>query len=727
MTKEAGFLETIVKETKTVSGSKATSTNNEVKTAPSLFDSMLGEAKIESTNQNETTVTANQSNTASDVSVESKINEKSTDKNNVKEEIPSNSNTNKSTTAKVEVSNKVPSLLDKLIQEATQQVSNQVVDENTQLKETQNNIDVKVKTDITLKQNTQSTEQLTTTETKSAVNNKEQNSGSLLDKLMQEVNTQIKEESQATVKIQNDMAKSDSPTITNASEKNQTNDLIADETKKTVTTKTENTQVNIILAETAEVVTATDETNITNTPSPKQNAGETLSLLDKLIQEANVQIENSNDKKVEEKNVEVKNTVQVEVIKTEQIKAVNVAKEDNALLQTKEVVLKEVAQQDSKIVTVQTQVTKEQVSVPPISNINEKVANELAKISDNNNVKINVTQEQINNAKPQNEIVESNIKETPKSLMDQLLDETKLSLETQENTKKAQVTASINSSKMPTEPILTNIYLSSLNKASQDALLEKTHEGKTIIANATSINDVRKGADLLNLGLQSSEVIVEEEQFKENVKNEFLNKLSVTRDIIKHDITKMNEEIVSQSKAVKSEAAAIVANNVTATSKLPEVEVNISSTAAYNIENRIIGARQHMNSMMSDVARNMYLNYKPPVTAFRMNLNPGNLGSIAVLIKSDKESGLSISLNMSNVATLDSFVDNQAALRAALAKNFNANTNINLEFNMQDGQQQGNSNQQNKKQQQQNHRATNDILESLTNNSESTSKVTNYM
>ncbi|MDD2639454.1 MAG: flagellar hook-length control protein FliK, partial [Arcobacteraceae bacterium] len=155
--------------------------------------------------------------------------------------------------------------------------------------------------------------------------------------------------------------------------------------------------------------------------------------------------------------------------------------------------------------------------------------------------------------------------------------------------------------------------------------------------------------------------------------------------------------------------------------------VTVSSKAAYNIENRIIGARQHMNSMMSDMARNMYLNYKPPVTAFRMNLNPGNLGSIAVLIKNDKESGLSISLNMSNVATLDSFVDNQAALRAALAKNFNTNTNINLEFNMQDGgQQQGNNGQHNKKQQQ-NHQATNDILESLNNNSESNNKITNYM
>ncbi len=31
--------------------------------------------------------------------------------------------------------------------------------------------------------------------------------------------------------------------------------------------------------------------------------------------------------------------------------------------------------------------------------------------------------------------------------------------------------------------------------------------------------------------------------------------------------------------------------------------------------------------MMSDVARQMYENYKPPVTVFRINLNPGDFGN----------------------------------------------------------------------------------------------------
>jgi hypothetical protein len=358
-------------------------------------------------------------------------------------------------------------------------------------------------------------------------------------------------------------------------------------------------------------------------------------------------------------------------------------------------------------------------TTPILSAVNDKIAEELAKVSDVLNEKTSLTKEKLENVKTQT-------KETSKSLLDQLMDVTKITIKAEDESVQTKTQMPITSTKVTTDPVLTNIYLSSVNKISKDAFLEKNQEGKTIVANATSVKDVQKGADLLNLGLDSAEV-VQEEEFKQNVKNEFLNKLSINRDIIKHDIVKMNEEIIAQNNIMQKETTLSTMSDVLASKNLPEVEFNVSSSNAYTIENRIIGARQQMGSMMSDLARNMYLNYKPPVTAFRMNLNPGNLGSIAVLIKNDKDNGLSISLNMSNVATLDSIVDNQGALRAALAKNFNTNANINLEFNMQDGKQQDSSsnNQQNKRQQQ-NHRATNDILESLNNQNES-NKVTNYM
>lgn len=732
MTKEAGFLETIVKGTKTVSSTKATSNNSEVKTAPSLFDSMLNDAKTsqESTTQNETAVTPKQtSTTSSSNSAEQKAETISNEKSNVK-------NVKADDNAKNE-NNKTPSLLDKLVQEATKNIEKEATKNvqvdtkeaktiavesstNEEIKKDSEgkNTDNEVTKDVNAKSSEQTSINAATKESVTQSNDK--NSNTLLDSLLKEVNSQIKAESPVTSNVNQLATKEDVVTDTSKTAE----DLLKANNEK-VEVKLENTQSNGVVSLPEEAAAIVDEKNKNVLTQVVDDSKQTTSLLDKLVQDANTQIQKEDAKNSESVKVaDVKNAIQVEVVKTEQIEITNKTIDDKTVVQAKEIITKETVTQDTKVVTVQTQ--KEQVAVPPSINVNEKAASELAKISNATNEKVALSQEQINNIKSQNESEQNAVKEAPKSLMDRLLDETKTTQESQENLKTQQQAAT--TAKMPSEPLLTNIYLSSLNKASKDALLEKTHEGKTVVANATSVADIKKGAEILNLGLQSTEVIAEEEQFKENVKNDFLNKLSVSRDIIKHDIIKMSEEIVQQSKMVKQDATATVVNNsVSPNNNLPVVEVNVSPTAAYNIENRIIGARQHMNSMMSDIARNMYVNYKPPVTAFRMQLNPGNLGSIAVLIKSDKESGLSISLNMSSVATLDSFVDNQSALRAALAKNFNANTNFNLEFNMQDGQQQGSANQQGKKQQQQNHRATNDILESLSSNNESTTKVTNYM
>jgi len=87
-----------------------------------------------------------------------------------------------------------------------------------------------------------------------------------------------------------------------------------------------------------------------------------------------------------------------------------------------------------------------------------------------------------------------------------------------------------------------------------------------------------------------------------------------------------------------------------------------------------------MATMMSDIARQMYENYKPPVTVFRINLNPVDLGNIAILMKNDKNNGLSISMNISNPTTLDALIDNQNVLRNSLNKTFDENTKFNLDF-----------------------------------------------
>ena len=44
--------------------------------------------------------------------------------------------------------------------------------------------------------------------------------------------------------------------------------------------------------------------------------------------------------------------------------------------------------------------------------------------------------------------------------------------------------------------------------------------------------------------------------------------------------------------------------------------LDIQPNLVNSIQSRIVGAKQQMASMMSDVARQMYENYKPPVTVF---------------------------------------------------------------------------------------------------------------
>jgi hypothetical protein len=708
MTKEAGFLETIVKDSKSVNSSVGTSIKDEVKTMPSLFDTMLSNANS-TTSAQESEVTQektafsesnkavnNNSNNASQIS-----SIKDTSQKNISDEI-----------IHTKTSSPAVSLLDQLIKE----VSSQIQNENTQNSvgvDTAETTESKVNSVPEVKSANVTSTPLQTTEEilpkkESSSNIKtvnepikpatEASSTSLLDRLLQEANSQI-----------------------------QANNAISSSGIETVNDETLVPKgTSQALGQESSPLTPVNSED-KNSEIKMPNSETSTSLLDKLVKEANVQIQSESVKTLNAYEVEVVTTTQVKDADTKELVKVQ---EQKVVVEVKELKNQESSQNNQEI----PKNTKETVTLvqtktetTPLLNNNDKVAQELAKATEMLNEKTSLTKEQLVNAKPQtqNNVVLDE-KEANKSLMDQLLEETKATIKTtQESAEVKTSSPAAATTKMATEPILTSIYLSSLNKASQDAFLEKNQEVKTLVANATSVKDVQKGADLLNLGLQSSEVVLEEEAFKQNVKNEFLSKLSINRDIVKHDITKMSEEIVAQSKTLKNEATIASTTNLLASANLPEVEVNVSASNAYSIENRIIGARQQMGSMMSDLARNMYLNYKPPVTAFRMNLNPGNLGSIAVLIRNDKESGLSISLNMSNVATLDSIVDNQGALRAALAKNYNKSSNINLEFNMQEGKQEGSGSQHNKKQQQ-NHQATNDILESLSNQNES-NKVTNYM
>ncbi len=305
-----------------------------------------------------------------------------------------------------------------------------------------------------------------------------------------------------------------------------------------------------------------NQTNIdqNNNETKSKNQAQS-SLLDKLVHEAKVQIQ--------------KESIQSQIKDTENNKII-----------TKEIIVKEVTTIDTK----NSNIVQTQISTAT-TNVTSKDDLDL-----------------LNQDKKQ---------QNQNSLMDRLLEEAK-SLNTNLT---HDIEADETTQKIPSQAVVNNIYLSSLNKATTDAMLGYVHEAKILVSNATSIKDVQKGADLLNLGLQDSEVTVEDSEFNQNVKNDFLNKLSISKDIVNYDAMKISHALNQQSKETISSPV----NSLSSFSSATDIDITVPSNLAFNIENRIIGAQQQMNSMMSDIARNMYLNYKPPITAFRMHLNPVNL------------------------------------------------------------------------------------------------------
>ena len=171
---------------------------------------------------------------------------------------------------------------------------------------------------------------------------------------------------------------------------------------------------------------------------------------------------------------------------------------------------------------------------------------------------------------------------------------------------------------------------------------------------------------------------------------------------------------------------ALIENSINLAS---DVTVNVNSPISYNIQSKIIGAKQQMSAMMSDIAKQMYENYKPPVTAFKINLNPTELGSIAILMKSDRTSGLSISMNVSNNVTLETLIENQNVLKNSLNKTFDDSTKFNLDFSSsnQNNSNQSSSNNQSNNRQFEQQMGTQAVLQLKEENKEIEEKIIDYM
>ena len=240
--------------------------------------------------------------------------------------------------------------------------------------------------------------------------------------------------------------------------------------------------------------------------------------------------------------------------------------------------------------------------------------------------------------------------------------------------------------------LLASMFLNNQKSIKSKTSLGQIHDAKTNIINNKTVESVKVSANKLDLKIEDTEVKHENEQGKKPVSLEKKEELKTNNLINNRELNKVLINQRVEANYIKSEhnntvlQKEVISNNESEKrNNLEIVELNVPKDIVQNLQNRIIGAQQKMGSFMSEVARNMYLNYKPPVTAFRVNLNPANLGSISIIMKANKvDNSLSVSMNLSNSNTMEAFTENKALLQNAIQRQFNESSNVSINFNMQD-------------------------------------------
>ena len=348
---------------------------------------------------------------------------------------------------------------------------------------------------------------------------------------------------------------------------------------------------------------------------------------------------------------------------------------------------------EQNIKNVETSVVKNLTEELVVTNISESnitldESNNIIKSenSDIENVFINNLSKEIigglENKNPENNYLEATLIEKavdkPKSLMDALI---------QNSVKKQEEFLAKNSDltnvDVKQKEIVSSIYLSEQKNQLNTQLNFNKSEALNLLKDGASLDDIKKSASILDLGLE--EVDVEKALSLDDViKKNSLRDLNDRKQILD---TLLNEKNIRSVDVKNLITKSVEASSALLENKLNFVEdsvLNVNSPLSFNIQTKIIGARQQMSNMMSDIAKQMYENYRPPVTVFRINLNPENLGSIAIMMKSEKNSDVSISMSVSSQATLDALVENQNLLRNSLVKTFEENTKFNLDFSSQE-------------------------------------------
>ncbi|MFY4810825.1 flagellar hook-length control protein FliK [Aliarcobacter butzleri] len=603
-------------------------------------------------------------------------------------------------TSKDEGVKEAPSLFDSLLSDTAKKLEKpqeeiKTTSNNTNALEKKesslNNLDATEKNNIEvsetkIEKNLNSEEPITSQD---MVENKAQKSLSLLDRLIIEAKGELSEDktvSNNSLNKPNENLKNE-PKLDDKSSKESDIEIVGE---KTVDISTEeNVKEDTSLEENSE---KTENTKNPILPNDTQIKEETSNNSSAIIKDNKIQNEVINNEIIKteiSKEENKKNTTKKDNIlnieknqqKNEDIKADNELKIDNK------------ASLDSNFKELQETVTSEGDTV--IKSDNTQTSNDANKTIDNLFIPTTEDGKHILENNQSEEKVEAK-----KSLMDYLIEKN-----SQKNILEVQDTKVTNLSKdesVVSKDFVSNIYLGEQKNSMVNQFLFNKNEALKLLQNGSiSLEDIEKSANILNLELD--DVSVEQDTTIQTLKNakQDLDLSSEKKNILDTMLSEKNirsadiKNLITQSV----EASSALLDNTLNVSN--DVTVDINPTLLNNIQSRIIGAKQQMSQMMSDVARQMYENYKPPVTVFKINLNPVELGSISILMKNDKNNGLNISMSVSNMTTLDTLLGNQDLLRNSLAKTFNENTQFNLDFSSSNqnnrGNEQQSSNKQNRK------------------------------
>lgn len=594
------------------------------------------------------------------------------------------------------------SLLDKLLVEAKTQMSENIVaEEDTATEEPKKFID-NLKSSIEEK-----------TESKST------NSSTVQEILKNEEDANKKPE----IKVENKLEEKSEVKPENKLE-------IKDNSKAEAKAQNSSSLLDKLLIDAKKEIDTTVEQKVDKSINPEIKTEKPDNLLDKLLNEVKKDLQNNQEVKVNKDSIpsNVEQKTEIKLDSKIELKAENPSSLLDKLISD----AKNIVEVEKKALDNVTKTENEEVSEIELSEekAEVKTTNIENKALNNNTVIVDTKLSETKEAKTvlPSETLVKNEPIVKKSLMDALIENVKQKQD-EFTSKNSDLTLQTNQTTKPNaqKELASSMFLSEQKAQVVNQLNLNKNEAMNILNNANSLEDVQKSAKLLDLDASEAEI-------KQTKPLGELEKKDLQKDVL--DRKNILDSLLNEKNVRSVDVRNLITKSVEASNALIEnsikiaddVKVNVNAPLSFDIHSKIIGARQQMTHMMSDIARQMYENYRPPITVFRINLNPGNLGAIAVLMKNERNSEMSITMSVSNNSTLEALIENQNQLRNSLQRTFDENAKFNFNFNSSSDEQKNQSNQEDRQNQNDDeHIDTDTILKIQEENKESEDRVLEYL